>query len=100
MVFSTTLNNSSVISLRSALLVNETVVPGENHRPVTSQLQTLSHNVVSSTTEGQLDRARFELTTSVMIDTNCKSNDHGNNCKNLDNKNTYNSTMRNVYAKC
>jgi len=31
------------------ILVEETGVPGENHRPVTSHWQTLSHNVVSST---------------------------------------------------
>jgi hypothetical protein len=29
--------------------VEETRVPGENHRPVASHWQTLSHNVVSST---------------------------------------------------
>ena len=33
----------------SLLLVQETGVPGENHRPATSHLQTLSLNVVSST---------------------------------------------------
>jgi hypothetical protein len=31
-------------------LVEESRVPGENHRPVTSHWQTLSHNVVSSGT--------------------------------------------------
>jgi hypothetical protein len=31
-------------------LVEETGVPRENHRPVTSHWQTLSHNVVLSTT--------------------------------------------------
>ena len=41
--------NISAISLRSVLLVEETGVPGENHRPVASHRQTLSHNVVSST---------------------------------------------------
>jgi hypothetical protein len=44
-----TFNNISVISWRSVLLVEETGVPGENHRPVASHWQTLSHNVVSST---------------------------------------------------
>jgi hypothetical protein len=43
MVLNATFNNISVISWRSVLLVEETGVPGENHR------QTLSHNVVSST---------------------------------------------------
>jgi len=33
----------------SVLLVDETGVPGERHRPVGSHWQTLSHNVVSST---------------------------------------------------
>jgi hypothetical protein len=37
-------NNISVISWRSVLLVEETGVPGENHRPVGSHWQTLSHN--------------------------------------------------------
>ena len=41
MVFSVTFNNISVISL-----VEETVMLGENHRPVQVAL---SHNVVSST---------------------------------------------------
>ena len=45
MVFNATFNNISVISWQSVLLVEETRVPGENHR----QGQTLSHNVVSST---------------------------------------------------
>ena len=33
MAFNTTFNNISVISWRSVLLVEETGVPGENHRP-------------------------------------------------------------------
>ena len=49
MVFNATFNNISVISLRSVLLVEETGVPRENHRPAASHWQTLSHNVVSST---------------------------------------------------
>jgi len=49
MVFHATFNNISVISWRSVLLVQETGVPGENHRPATSPWQTLSHNVVSKT---------------------------------------------------
>jgi len=36
-------NNISAISWRSVLLVEETVGPGENHRPVASHWQTLSH---------------------------------------------------------
>jgi hypothetical protein len=42
-------NNISAISWRLVLLVEETGVPGENHRPAASQEQILSHNVVSST---------------------------------------------------
>ena len=51
MVFNSTFNNISVISCIwwLVLLVEETVVPRENHRPVTSQRQTLSHTVVLST---------------------------------------------------
>jgi len=49
MVFNATFNNISVISWRSVLLVEENAVPEENHRPVASYWQTLSHNVVSST---------------------------------------------------
>jgi hypothetical protein len=36
MVFNATFNNGSVISLRSVLLVEETGVPAEKHRPVAS----------------------------------------------------------------
>jgi len=49
MVFDATFNNISVILWRSILLVEDTGVPGENHRPATSHWQTLSHYVVSST---------------------------------------------------
>ena len=48
MVFNATFNNISVISWWSVLLVEETGVPGENHRPITRHWQTLSHTVVSS----------------------------------------------------
>jgi hypothetical protein len=40
-VFNTTFNNISVISWRSVLLVEETGVPGENHRPVAKILKIL-----------------------------------------------------------
>ena len=49
MVFNATFNNISAISWRLVLLVEETAVPGENHRPVASHWQNLSYNVVSST---------------------------------------------------
>ena len=46
MVFNVTFNNISLISWQSVLLVEETGGPGENHRPVASDWQTLSHNVL------------------------------------------------------
>jgi hypothetical protein len=46
MVLNATFNNISVISWRSVLLVEETGGPKENHRPVASHWQTLSHNVI------------------------------------------------------
>ena len=36
MVFNATLNNISIISWQSVLLVEETRVPGENHQPAAS----------------------------------------------------------------
>jgi hypothetical protein len=58
MVFNATFNNISVISWLSVLLVEETGIPGENHR----------------------HPAGFELTTLVVIGTGCigslKSNYH------------------------
>ena len=48
MVFSATFNNISVRSWLSVLLVEDTGVPGENHRHVASHRQTLSHNIVFS----------------------------------------------------
>ena len=47
-VFKATFNNISVISWQSVLMVEETRVHGENHRPTTSHWQTLSHNVILS----------------------------------------------------
>jgi hypothetical protein len=49
MMFSVTFNNISVISWLSVVLVEETRVTGENHQPVASRQQTLSHKVVLST---------------------------------------------------
>ena len=48
MVFSATFNNILFILTRSVFSVEETGVPGYNHQPVASHLQTLSYNVVSS----------------------------------------------------
>jgi hypothetical protein len=58
MMFNTTFYNNSVISWRSVLLVEETGVPGENHRSVASHCQSLSHNVVSSTPLHERDSNR------------------------------------------
>jgi hypothetical protein len=55
MVFNATFNNISVILCQSVLLVEETGVPKENHRPVISHWQTLSHNVLSSTPRHEQD---------------------------------------------
>ena len=49
MVFNANFNNISVISWQSVSLVEETRETGENPRPATSNCQTLSCNVVSST---------------------------------------------------
>ena len=49
MVFNATFSNISVISWRSALLVEEAGVPGENHHPAASHWQNLSYDVVLST---------------------------------------------------
>ena len=45
----------------SVLLVEETGVPRENHRPVASHWQTLSHNVVSSTPRHELKQDYLNL---------------------------------------
>jgi hypothetical protein len=77
MVINTTSNNISAISWWSILLVEETGVPGENHRPVASHWQNLPHNVISSI---PLPWMGFELTTVMVIGTDCtgsyKSNHH------------------------
>jgi len=49
MVFNATFNNISV------LLVEETGIPGENHRPITSHWQTLSHNAAFSAPRRERD---------------------------------------------
>jgi hypothetical protein len=55
-VFNATFNNISDISWRSVFFcVEETGIPGENHRPTTSHWQTLSRNVVPSTLRHQRD---------------------------------------------
>ena len=68
MVFNATFNNISVISWQSVLLVEETGRPGENHWPVASHWQTLSHNVVHLTL--------IEIRTHNISGDSCKSNYH------------------------
>ena len=74
MVFSATFNNISVISWRSVLLVEKS---GENHWPVTSYWQTLSHKCCIEYTSPWTG---FELIILVVIGTDCtgscKSNYH------------------------
>ena len=67
MVFNATFNNILVISWQSVLLVEETGVPRENHRPAETHRQTLSHNVVSSTPRLSV----FKVTNLVVIGTDC-----------------------------
>jgi len=77
MVFNATFNNISVISWLSVLLVKETGVSGENHRPVASHCQTLSHIMLYRV---HLALTGLKLTTLVVIGTDCtgscKSNYH------------------------
>jgi hypothetical protein len=73
-----TFNNISVILWWSVLLVEKTWEPDENHRPVASHWQTLSHNAVLSTSRHEC--MAFELTTLLVIGTDstdsCISNYH------------------------
>ena len=72
-VLNATFNNISFISWRSVLLVKETGVPGENHRPATSHWQTLSHNVIARTPRHERDSNSHIW---LVIGTYCKSNYH------------------------
>ena len=78
LVSNTTFNNISVISLRSVLFVDETVLSGEKHRSVASHWQPLSHNVVSRTP--RLNGIRTHKFDVVVVGTDCigsyKSNYH------------------------
>jgi hypothetical protein len=65
MVFIATFNIISVISWQSVLLVEEIGLQGENYRPVSSHWQTLSYNVVSSTTSHEQDSNLWMNTTII-----------------------------------
>ena len=65
MVFNATFNDITFISGRSVLLVEETGVPEEKHRPAASHWQTRSQSVVSSTPR----LSGNELTTLVVVGT-------------------------------
>jgi hypothetical protein len=69
MVFSATFNNISGISWRSVLLVEETGLPGENHRPV----QVTDKHYYKRLYRVHLSWAGPEFTTLVVIDTDCTS---------------------------
>ena len=63
MVLNATFNKISVLSWRSVLLVEETRVPGEIHRPAANHWQTIS--------QVHLAMNGIRLTTLVVIDTDC-----------------------------
>jgi hypothetical protein len=67
MVFNATINNISAISCRSVLLLEETGVPGENHRPAASQLY-----YIIVFYRVHLATNRFELTN--LVDRRTKTN--------------------------
>ena len=77
MVFNATFNNISVILWWSVSLVEETAVPKENHQPSASHWQTYHTMLYIEYTSPWMG---FELTTLVVIGTdcigNCKSNYH------------------------
>ena len=57
-MFNATFNNIPVISWQSVLLVEETGVPGENHRPDASHWQTLSHKYIVHLTIIEIDMGK------------------------------------------
>ena len=62
----------------SFFLVQETGLPGENHRPATSHWQTLSHNDVLTPWHEHLTCAGFELNVSGVLKGTCKKYDKTN----------------------
>ena len=76
-MFNDTFNNISVISWQSVLLVKETGVPGENHPDLSQVTDKLYDKKLYRI---HLVWAEFDLTTLVVISTDCigsyKSNYH------------------------
>ena len=72
--FNATFNNTSVISWRSVLLVEETGVLTKIHQPAASHWQTLSHNIVSSSP--RLCKVRTHNVSGDRYKCSCKSNYH------------------------
>jgi hypothetical protein len=60
-MFNATFNNILAISWWSVLLVEETIVTGENQEHAASHCQTLSHNVLSRTPRHERDSNSIRL---------------------------------------
>jgi hypothetical protein len=69
MMFNTTFNNILVILWWSFLLVEETVIPRENHRQTLSHIDIMLYRV-------HLAEVGFKLIMLVMIGTDCYDHDH------------------------
>ena len=76
MVLNTTFNNIFVTWWRSVLLEKETGVPGENH-PVQSKVTDKPYHIMFYRIH--LARVEFELTTLLVIGTDCTSS-YKSNC--------------------
>ena len=94
MVFNATFNNILVISWLSVLLVEQTWVPRENHQPAASDWKTLSHNFY----QVHLTWAGFELTTLVVIGTDCISSCKSNYCQTCLSDPLYITTIRGLLS--
>ena len=68
-MFNATLSNISAILWHKALLMEETVLPGGNHRPVACK--SIANLMTTCCIENTSPWEGFELTTLVMISTDC-----------------------------